>query len=97
MAYINPAGSGGTPVGRPKGASAGKGRPEIPECAAAAPFSHLPAPGLAQYEHLLHDLPEVREERLREVARRLQSGYYLSEEAAEATARLLLDRSDASL
>lgn len=47
-----------------------------------------------ELQHLLQQLnqhPEVREDRVQEVIERIQSGYYLTEEAALETAQKILE------
>jgi hypothetical protein len=56
--------------------------------------SHTPSDELVQVLNRLRELPEVRLEKLEEVAQRLASGYYQTAEANQRTAEAVLNAAD---
>lgn len=54
------------------------------------PGRHIPSPELLKYHGLLLDTPEVRNDRVKEVAAKLKQGYYSTPEAANQTADAIL-------
>jgi hypothetical protein len=51
---------------------------------------HFPAPEIVELTSQLREMPDVRQELVARVAKQLQSGSYLTREAAERTAARLL-------
>lgn len=56
--------------------------------------AHIPSPELQQYAALLKQEPEIRDDRLRAVAQRLQQGYYATPQSAQQTAAAILKSAD---
>jgi len=71
--------------GRPTGATPGSQEDQS---------AHIPSPELQQYAALLKQEPEVRDDRLRAVAQRLQQGYYATPQSAQQTAAAILKSAD---
>ena len=60
-----------------------------------SPMSDTPyMPSLSQLREMLRNAPDVSQERINEIRRKLQSGAYLTRAAAEETAGRMLDSGD---
>jgi hypothetical protein len=57
------------------------------------PSTHTPAPELTQFVSQLRQIPELREEVVREVAQRLARGVYATPQALDRTVQAMLDSS----
>jgi anti-sigma28 factor (negative regulator of flagellin synthesis) len=78
------------PVTQPEARQAAAARAaEGSEASASQASSHVPSSELQDLLKQVRQEPEVRQDRVREVAQRLANGYYLSAEAADRTAEAI--------